>query len=62
MDWDILVESTYNKIYSFQQQGGCQSRGTVYFSVPDEAYENDMNDSIPEIINDEDNMGVKFNI
>ena len=60
-DWDILVESTYNKIYSFQQQGECQSRGIVYFSVPDEAYEEEMNDSIPEIINDEDNMGVKFN-
>ena len=61
MDWDILVESTYNKIYSFQQQDEGQSRGIVYFSVPDKAYEEEMNDSIPEIINDEDNMGVKFN-
>ena len=61
-DWNKLVESTYNKIYNFQQQNGCLPRGTVYFSVPDEAYEEEMNDSIPEIINDEDNRGVKFNV
>ena len=61
-DWDKLVESTYNKIYSFQQQEGGQSRGTIYLTVPDKTYEEDMNDSIPEVINDKRNMGVKFNV
>ena len=26
-DWDKLVEETYGKIYSFQQQDGCKARG-----------------------------------
>ena len=33
-EWDNLVESTYNKPYSFQQQDGCKERGTFYFTVP----------------------------
>ena len=34
-EWDHLVETTYGKPYNFQQQNGCQSRGTHYFKVPD---------------------------
>lgn len=61
-DWDKLVQKTYGKIYSFQQQEGCKSRGIVHITIPDEDYENDeMNDSIPELINGE-KMGVKFDI
>jgi len=58
-DWDDLVANTYGKIYSFQQQDGCQPRGNINFTVPDEDYEDEMNDRIPEIING-DVMGVKF--
>ncbi len=57
-DWDELVEQTYGRRYSFQQQDGCKSRGIVRVSVPDEAddYESDI---VPEIVNDEE-MGVSF--
>lgn len=59
-DWDDLVHNTYNKPYHFQQQNGCQSRGTFRFSVPDEeTYDAEMPDSIPEIVNHNE-MGVKF--
>lgn len=58
-DWDKLVEETYGRPYSFQQQDGCQPRGTHEFTVPDEAYDEDMNDSIPEEVNG-DEMGVKM--
>jgi len=57
-DWDALVEKTYGKPYSFQQQDGCQERGNFYLAVPEpsEDYEND---SLPEEVNHEE-MGVSF--
>lgn len=59
-EWDRLVSETYGRPYSFQQQEGCQGRGIHYFTVPDvEAYDDEMNDSIPEEVNGEE-MGVKF--
>lgn len=58
-EWDKLVEKTYGKPYRFQQQEGCQGRGTRSFTVPDEACDDEMNDSIPEEVNGEQ-MGVKF--
>ena len=62
-DWDKLVSDTYSKPYYFQQQNGCQPRGIVKITIPDENWEEDeMNDKIPEIINDEYNMGVKFDV
>ena len=57
-DWDDLVEKTYGKIYSFQQQDGCQERGNVYITIPEEADEYE-NETIPEEINGEE-MGVSF--
>lgn len=62
-DWDELVSNTYGKIYSFQQQNGCQPRGIVKLTIPDDNWEEEeMNERIPEIINDEQNMGVKFDV
>ena len=29
-DWDTLVQKTYGRIYSFQQQDGCKERQRVY--------------------------------
>lgn len=59
-DWDDLVKKTYGKPYSFQQQNGCQARGTFRLEVPSKYIEDDeMNDSIPEEVNGEI-MGVKF--
>lgn len=58
-DWDKLVKETYQRPYNFQQQDGCQSRGIVNITIPDEHYDSDMNDEIPEMINS-DIMGVKF--
>lgn len=57
-DLDDLVEKTYGKPYSFQQQDGCQGRGNVSITVPEEAddYEND---TLPEVVNGEE-MGVSF--
>jgi hypothetical protein len=60
-DWDDLVEKTYGKTYSFQQQEGCKSRGVVNFNVPEEGYDDEMNDVIPEVVNGEE-MGVKFKV
>ncbi len=60
-DWDKLVEETYGRTYNFQQQDGCQSRGTHTITIPDETDEEEMNDSIPEIVNGEE-MGVKFDV
>jgi hypothetical protein len=57
-DWDDLVEKTYGKIYSFQQQEGCQSRGVHTIRVPEECEDYDQT-SIPEVINGEE-MGVSF--
>lgn len=60
-DWDELVSDTYGKPYNFQQQEGCQPRGMINIIIPDETYEEEMNDSIPEVING-DEMGVKFDV
>lgn len=57
-DWDDLVTSTYDKVYSFQQQDDCKSRGVetiVVPAVPDD-YENK---EIPFEVNGEE-MGVSF--
>jgi len=56
-DWDELVEKTYNKVYSFQQQDGCKERGVV--TIWTDGPEDFENDTIPEIINGEE-MGVSF--
>ena len=57
-DWDELVEKTYGRKYSFQQQDGCQERRIFELTVPGEAddYENDI---VPEVVN-HDEMGVSF--
>lgn len=58
-DWDQLVIDTYSKPYSFQQQDGCKDRQRVSITIPDQAddYENN---SVPEIVNYEEVMGVSF--
>jgi len=58
-DFDDLVQKTYGKIYSFQQQEGCKNRRTEYFSVPHTYPEDFQNDTIPEKVNGEE-MGVSF--
>lgn len=51
-DFDKLVENTYGKIYSFQQQDGCKDRGFYRFSVGDYEIDEDYgHDEIPEVIN-----------
>lgn len=57
-DWDSLVESTYGKPYSFQQQDGCKERGTHDITIPDGAYDFE-NESVPDEINGNE-MGVSF--
>ena len=57
-DWDVLVKQAYGRPYSFQQQNGCQSRGTFRFSVPAEAEDFEV-DLVPEEVNHGD-MGVRF--
>lgn len=60
-DWDKLVQETYKRPYCFQQQDDCQDRGQVGLTIPYTSYDEEMNDSIPEIINGE-KMGVKFKV
>lgn len=58
LDWDNLVEKTYGKIYNFQQQDGCQSRGTYTLNIGCEV-EDDYPDTVPLKINGEE-MGVNL--
>ena len=59
-DWDNLVEETYGKPYNFQQQDGCQERGSFCINIPEENYEDRFeNETVPEVVNGEE-MGVKF--
>jgi hypothetical protein len=58
-EWDGIVEQTYGRPYSFQQQDGCKSRGVVNFTVPTGGAEDFENDTIPEKVNG-DEMGVSF--
>lgn len=58
-EWNKLVVQTYGKPYHLQQQEGCMDRGSRSFKVPDEAYDDEMHDEIPEEVNGEQ-MGVKF--
>lgn len=57
-DWDSLVQETYGRIYSFQQQDGCKERGRFHLTVPDTPSDYE-NDTIPEKVNG-DEMGVSF--
>lgn len=57
--WDALVEKTYNRPYSFQQQDGCKERQHVRIRVPVKDPEDYENDTVPEIVNDTE-MGVSF--
>lgn len=58
-DWDDLVQTTYDRPYCFQQQEGCQSRGTVNITIPSDWEDDFENDSVPEVVNGEE-MGVSF--
>lgn len=58
-DWDNLVRETYGKLYSFQQQDGCQNRGTVDLYISKEEVEDYYPETIPYKING-NIMGVKF--
>ena len=58
-DWDAFVEKIYGKIYSFQQQDDCKSRGIETISTNGEYLEDFENETIPEIINGEE-RGVSF--
>ena len=58
-EWDQLVEETYGRIYSFQQQDGCKDRGIENLTVPVQHPWDYENDTIPEKVNG-DEMGVSF--
>jgi hypothetical protein len=58
-DLDDLVVQTYGRPYCFQQQEGCQSRGSVSITIPTEWNDDFENDAIPEVVNGEE-MGVSF--
>lgn len=57
-DWDGLIEETYGRTYSLQQQDGCKSRGVEHLTVPGDEFDFE-NDTVPEVINGDD-MGVSF--
>jgi hypothetical protein len=58
-DWDKLVEDTYGKPYSFQQQDGCKSRGVEYINTHDDYLEDFEDTELPFEVNGEE-MGVSF--
>ena len=47
-EWNKIVVKTYGRPYNFQQQDGCQDRGLVRITVPDEETYDFENVSIPE--------------
>lgn len=57
-DWDDLVQTTYCRPYSFQQQDDCKERQRVHISIPDHPYDYE-NETVPEVVNG-DEMGVSF--
>lgn len=58
-DWDDLIEKTYGKIYSFQQQDGCKDRGIETISVPDKWVDDYEVDMLPFEVNGVE-KGVSF--
>ena len=58
-NWDALVQKTYGRIYSFQQQDGCKDRGLFRFSVPNSETCDFENNSIVEEVNGPD-QGISF--
>lgn len=58
-DWDNLVETTYGRPYSFQQQDDCKERQRVKITIPDEYADDYENDTVPEEVNHDD-RGVSF--
>ena len=57
-DWDKLVQDTYKRIYSFQQQDDCKERGRASLTVPADPDDFER-DSVPEKVN-HPTMGVSF--
>lgn len=57
-EWDKFVSKVYERPYCLQQQEGCRDRETISLSVPDEEYDENMNDEFP--LPTDDIMGVKF--
>ncbi len=60
-DLDKLVEETYGKVFTFQQQDGCKPRGTERITVPVIEPFDYKNDTIKEQINGPE-MGVSFKV
>lgn len=58
-EWDKLVQETYGRPYSFQQQSGCQDRGIRRITVPEEEEDNECPDTVLEKVNGPE-MGVNF--
>ena len=58
-DFDKVVQETYGRPYTFQQQDGCKERQNVSVTVPVQHPEDFDNDTVPEVVNHSD-MGVSF--
>lgn len=58
-NFDQLVMDTYGRVYNFQQQDGCKSRGLEYITVPSDCPDDYENDTIPDEVNGEE-QGVSF--
>jgi hypothetical protein len=57
-DWDKFVIKTYGRPYAYQQQEGCQPRGTFRFDVPGST--DDFENDTLSADDDEHEMGVSF--
>jgi len=51
-EWDKLIQETYKRPYTFQQQNGGMDRGTFYITIPVKNAEDFEKDTVPEIVND----------
>ena len=58
-DFDNLVQETYGRPYSFQQQDGCKERGHEPITVPEEFSDDFENETLSEKVQTRE-MGVSF--
>jgi hypothetical protein len=58
-DWDEIVERTYGRPYSFQQQDGCKERQNVRIRIPDTEFYDYENGTVEETVNGPEE-GVSF--
>jgi len=59
-DFNNFVQEVYGRMYNYQQQDGCQPRGTMKFTVPQQWEAEDFEATTNPMVINGDEMGVSF--